>query len=220
MAIGYLLIGYLLLLIPIAAFDVDWHLAEFWFEMEGGQWSLKHDWLFQTVMHDFAHDAVVTLYVLILLTYILSFFSVRLAPFKRGLGFLSLSVPLATLTVSLFKRLTFVDCPWSVADFAGNRPYEFWLYSLFSPIHGAGHCFPAGHASSAYMLFGLYFFCRAYWPQHALKVLLSVIALGLLFGFAQQLRGAHFISHDITSALICWTVTALIWRRFLPIKTT
>ena len=38
----------------------------------------------------------------------------------------------------------------------------------------------------------------------------------MLFGFSQQLRGAHFLSHDVWSAAICWLtalgVYASTWR--------
>jgi membrane-associated PAP2 superfamily phosphatase len=76
------------------------------------------------------------------------------------------------------------------------------------------------------MFFGLYFFCRHFWPERSGLVLFAVILAGVVFGFAQQLRGAHFISHDLTTALICWSVTLLLWRHWAshylpnPIKRT
>ena len=97
-------------------------------------------------------------------------------------------------------------------DFGGQQDYQSWFHSLWSPIEGAGHCFPSGHASSAYMFFGVYFFSRCYWPEKSRLVLASVIAMGLIFGFDQQIRGAHYISHDLTSALICWLVCWFIWH--------
>lgn len=30
--------------------------------------------------------------------------------------------------------------------------------------------------------------------------------LGLTFGITQQLRGAHFLSHDLWSAALCWAI--------------
>ncbi len=191
---------------------LDWYLAHFWFELEGEQWFLRHHWLTQTLLHDEAHDLVVTLYGIILLLYFASFRYQSLKQYHTGLAYLALSLPAATLSVSLIKHLTFVDCPWSVNDFGGVRDYRFWLASIWSPIDGAGHCFPAAHASSAYMFFGLYFFSLRYWPNHARVVLIVVVISGIIFGLAQQLRGAHFISHDLTSALICWFVNYGLWQ--------
>ena len=206
------LAAYIGLMLPIAAFDLDWKLANTWFQLQGQQWLLKKHWLTQALLHDGGHDLAVTLYLLLLLNYLASLRLNRLKPYRHGLSYLSLSLPLATLSVSAIKRLTWVDCPWSVIEFGGEHPYQFWLQSLWSPLVDADHCFPAGHASSAYMFFGLYFVTRHYWPQHAAKVCGGVITLGLLFGFAQQLRGAHFVSHDLTTIFICWMVTQGLWE--------
>jgi len=203
---------YLLISIPMLWWDIDWRLAHYFYQLEGGSWALKEHWLTQAVLHGGGHDVALTLYLFILLLYVLSFKLVSLTSYKRGLSYLSLSLPVATLTVSLFKRITAVDCPWSVIDFGGGRPYQSWLESLWTPLVGADHCFPAGHASSAYMFFGLYFFSRLYWPRYSSFILAAILTTGITFGLAQQLRGAHFISHDLTSALICWLVNLVLWH--------
>ena len=33
------------------------------------------------------------------------------------------------------------------------------------------------------------------------------LGTGLVFGVSQQLRGAHFLSHDVATALICWLLS-------------
>lgn len=203
---------YIALIIPIIGLDLDWRLANFWYQLEGQQWALRSAWLTQRILHDGAHDVAVGLYIIVLILYLSSFKSQFLSKYKAGLAYLSLSLPLATLTVSLFKRLIAVDCPWSVIDFGGQQVYQSWFYSLWSPIANAGHCFPSGHASSAYMFFGVYFFSRYYWPKKSTLVLILVITMGLIFGFDQQLRGAHYLSHDLSSALICWLVCWFIWH--------
>lgn len=213
-------LAYISLLLPIIGFDLDRRLAMTWFDMQGHVWSFKHHWFVEGWLHDGGHHLVVSLYLLILACYVWSLFGFGIRRYRYGLSYLVISLPAATLSVSLFKQLTRVDCPWSIVDFGGKRDYQFWLQSLWSPLSGADHCFPAGHASSAYMFFGLYFFCRYFWPKAARTVLFIVIFSGLIFGFSQQLRGAHFISHDLTSALICWSVTLMLWRywahRYLP----
>ena len=66
-------------------------------------------------------------------------------------------------------------------------------------------CFPAGHASAGYAWMALYFFFLATRPQWRWLGLAVGIVLGLLFGVVQQLRGAHFLSHDLWTAVICWS---------------
>src|SRR5690606_20864867 len=69
-----------------------------------------------------------------------------------------------------------------------------------------GACFPAGHASAAYAWFGFYYFAREYMPRWKWWALTAVCALGAVFGAGQQLRGAHFLSHDIWTLGLCWFI--------------
>ena len=48
-------------------------------------------------------------------------------------------------------------------------------------------------------------------PRVARAWLLGVMAAGLMLGLTQQLRGAHFMSHTLWTAWVCWTTAALAW---------
>jgi membrane-associated PAP2 superfamily phosphatase len=37
------------------------------------------------------------------------------------------------------------------------------------------------------------------------------VAAGLLFGIAQQSRGAHFVSHDVWSAFLVWIISLTVY---------
>jgi membrane-associated PAP2 superfamily phosphatase len=74
------------------------------------------------------------------------------------------------------------------------------------PDGGAGHCFPAGHASSGFAFVGGFFAFRKTDPGIARKWLLAALLAGLVLGIAQQLRGAHFMSHTLWTGFICWTL--------------
>ena len=137
---------YFILISFIAVTELDKLVANIWYQLEGGQWQLKHYWLTQTWLHDGGHDLAVILFILVLLSYVISVLTRYLSPYRHVLAYLSMSIPLSTLTVSAIKRLTEVDCPWSVIEFGGDRPYQFWLHSLWSPLEGADHCFPACRA--------------------------------------------------------------------------
>ena len=52
----------------------------------------------------------------------------------------------------------------------------------------------------------LYFVFRDRAPRLAYCRLGAGVLFGLVFGLAQQSRGAHFISHDLCSALLAWFV--------------
>ncbi len=70
---------------------------------------------------------------------------------------------------------------------------------------GPGGCFPAGHASAAFAYAGGWFAWRRAAPALARRWLFGALAAGLLLGVAQQMRGAHYMSHTLWTAWICWT---------------
>ncbi|MGW8423847.1 hypothetical protein ACWGXF_24280, partial [Comamonas sp. HJ-2] len=67
---------------------------------------------------------------------------------------------------------------------------------------------------SGYAWVGLYFFFKMIIPKYRWLGLLCGIMVGLTFGISQQLRGAHFISHDIVTILICWLIATLLFIFF------
>ncbi|KQV91785.1 phosphatidic acid phosphatase [Rhizobacter sp. Root1221] len=97
------------------------------------------------------------------------------------------------------------SCPWDMQAFGGVAHFvPHWrLWGL--PDGGSGHCFPAGHASAGFAFVGGWFVFRA-WPRVAAVWLASAVGAGLVFGVAQQVRGAHFMSHTLWTGWICWVV--------------
>ncbi len=122
---------------------------------------------------------------------------------------------LATLfclaAVSLIKRASVTSCPWDLAEFGGTAHYiSHWAFGLRDG--GGGHCFPSGHASAAFaFLGGGCVLARAY-PRAARAWLAGVISLGVVYGIGQMLRGAHYPSHTMWTAWICWAVTMVALR--------
>jgi membrane-associated PAP2 superfamily phosphatase len=84
---------------------------------------------------------------------------------------------------------------------------------------GPGHCFPAGHASTGFAFVAGYFGLVKRLPTLARRWLWAAVVGGAVLGVAQQLRGAHFMSHTLWTAWLCWLVGAVFWRITAP-KTT
>ena len=61
----------------------------------------------------------------------------------------------------------------------------------------------------------LYFAALELKPVWKWRCLGGALLLGVLFGVTQQLRGAHFLSHDLWSLIICWYASALLARVML-----
>ena len=94
--------------------------------------------------------------------------------------------------VAVGKHWSAVDCPWDLARYGGT------------PELAGGHCFPSGHSSGAFALFAFYFLLRERQPRAAVAALAAALAAGILFAWVQWARGAHFPTHDVASAWICW----------------
>lgn len=110
--------------------------------------------------------------------------------------------------IPALKRLTATSCPWDLLEFGGTVPYvPHWLLNVVDG--GPGHCFPSGHAVSAFAFFPLYFLWRGQRPRLARAALAAVLVLGVVFGAAQLLRGAHFASHTLWTGWLCWTMCAV-----------
>ena len=128
-------------------------------------------------------------------------FLCRLAPGERWQ--LWLSIAGGALAITVLKRLNHTSCPWDLAEFGGvARHVSHWLWGVRDG--GAGHCFPAGHASTAFAYLAGWFVLRRSAPCAAGRWLLGALLAGMLLGLAQQMRGAHYMSHTLWTAWICW----------------
>lgn len=198
----------LLLFIPIAAVlattRLDEGIARAWaFDATAGHFIGAGKWWTTELTHGIGGNIMRSLGVLLLVFWVSTFFASALRRWRRPAGFLILSVALGTGTVSLLKQTTNVDCPRSLAEFGGREPYV----NLFSPRPDSlprARCFPGGHSSSGFALFALYFLCLARSRRLARISLALALCVGGTFAFAQEARGAHFLSHDIWSAAIVW----------------
>lgn len=122
---------------------------------------------------------------------------------------LLLGTLVSLVVIQLFKHASMTSCPWDLRQFGGTAEYvSHWAWRLADG--GPGHCFPAGHASAGFAFFSGYFVLRPVSPRLARRWLLATLAAGLLLGLAQQVRGAHFMSHTAWTAWLCWTTAWLL----------
>src|SRR5512133_1141559 len=111
--------------------------------------------------------------------------------------------------VNLLKHSSLTSCPWDLAEFGGAGSYlTHWAWGRGDG--GPGHCFPAGHASAGFAFLGGFFALRSVSSRAAGWCLAAVLAAGVVLGVAQQLRGAHFMSHTLWTAWVCWVIAWLV----------
>jgi membrane-associated PAP2 superfamily phosphatase len=139
---------------------------------------------------------------------------------RRSRITLLVSTIVCLVIVATLKRASALHCPWGLAIFGGAFPH-LRLFDAVPPGWVRGGCFPAGHALSAFAYIGGFFAFRAVAPRIAWYWLAVVVAAGVFAGIAQQLRGAHFLSHTLWTAWLCWTIAAttawLVQRQARPV---
>ena len=194
---------FVVLAVLLESTRVDVWLADAIYRWEGGAWSWRRDPIVRDLFHDDAKRLIGFTYGGLVLACVASFWTERLGAYRWGFVYLVVAVAGSTLLVALLKDVTHVNCPWSVDRYGGEVPYlSTWREVLH---HGpSGRCFPSGHAGSGYALVASYFFCRRFAPRWRWVALGTAIGLGAAFGVAQQLRGAHYLSHDVWALALCW----------------
>jgi len=190
---------------PLQHAGGDLWIADHLYRWQGGHWALRDSWLLSSVLHTGGRWFSVICWVAVVFAWATS--SHRNSSIRRreALGYLAVAVLASTLLVTLIKRVSGVDCPWDLQPFGGSHTY-LAPFSI-SEASRSGTCFPAGHASAGYAWLAAGFALAGKPRLRRLAWGLAATA-GLVFGIAQQLRGAHFLSHDIWTAALCWVVAS------------
>ena len=177
-----------------------------WFGTSQG-FPLRDHWLWSKVLHEGARRVAWTLQFLLLLSVWWPFGVLRSLTRRQRVN-MFLAAMLSLMAVSVLKDMNATSCPWDLAEFGGKALYvSHWSWGSFDG--GVGRCFPAGHASAAFCFLPGYFWLREKTPRAA-KIWLTVTLLaGFTIGLAQQIRGAHYLSHTLWTGWICWIMAAL-----------
>lgn len=183
----------------------DLRVTDTLYALQDHAWRLRHDALVAGVLHNRAQWLTNVCYVSGLLVALISCLWRPLHAWRRRLIYISLASTLCYGLVMIGKALLPLPCPWDLQRYGGYLPAGGWLQWQTGARHVKG-CFPAGHATGGYVVFAWFFAARdAVWP-HAHWLWLAAISAGLFLGVVQQVRGAHFLSHDVATATLCWAV--------------
>lgn len=210
--------------IPLAAFaglslllmglHGDLWLADRLYAMEGHAWSLQNGYVTQDLLHAAGRQVSKDMWFALALVLAVSLFARQMKHWRRPLAYLLLATLVSTAAVGLLKRWTNMDCPWDLLRYGGDKTY-YGLFMHRPSLLGHAKCFPAGHASAGYAWTALYFFFLGTRPRWRWWGLGFALGLGAMFGVAQQLRGAHFLSHDVWTLMICWLVALALYLPML-----
>lgn len=188
-----------------------------WFGDATG-FALRSDWFLVNIAHEGARRAAWLVVLVLTLCVWKPFGVMRQLPHARRVQ-LVVGILVSLAVISTLKYFSTTSCPWDLAEFGGVARYvSHWSLGLADG--GPGHCFPAGHASTGFAFVAGYFALRRHAPRAARLWLACALVVGLLMGLAQQMRGAHFMSHTLWTGWLCWATgwvcdlvaTRLSWR--------
>ena len=163
-------------------------------------------WFWRGVMHEPMRNLGWLLELTLLAAVFRPFGVFRQLPVERRLQ-LALAPLLALMLVASNKAHSLTSCPSDLKEFGGVAIYvSHWALGLTDG--GRGGCFPAGHASAGFAFVAGFFAFRHSLPQLATRWLIGALLAGALLGLAQQVRGQHFTSHTLWTALTCWLCAA------------
>lgn len=180
------------------------------------QWMYRNSFILEKVLHKGGVIFSIAILVALLGRWIYLFKFHNNKKQRDYVGFIFLSSVVTIVTVFFLKRWSTLPCPWNSVAFGGNvNPPELWrAFALDLPI---GKCFPAGHSSGGFCFLSMYFGYTLIYGKRNFKTLIPGLLIGIIFGMTQQMRGAHYLSHDLTTILISITIswiTSLIYTYY------
>jgi membrane-associated PAP2 superfamily phosphatase len=211
--LGLLISAYFLLFIYPKT-DLDQTLITPYFDVATHSFPLKHQFFLDKFMHSGLKYWMILIAIAAFLAglqpnthkpYSANFFHKVIASHQKNFMWGFIGMLASTSTISFLKSISMHGCPHDLTLFGGQLP----LLDLFAQLPAgvaAGHCFPGGHASGGFALMAFYFAFREYKPRFAKAMLVISLLLGFAMGWAQVMRGEHFLSHNLWSAWVVWMV--------------
>lgn len=195
------------------ATEVDLDIARLSYDAASARFPLRDAWFAKQFFHVYMKIFVVTAAVVCFACAFIDFWRPE-KYWTRETGWRMRAVALCAIlvpgTISLLKQTSRLHCPWDIAMFGGVEPY-FRLLDLVPPGASPGRCFPAGHASGGLWLASLMMFWLPRKPRVAWPVGSTLFCVGFAMGIAQQMRGAHFMTHTLWSAWIAASITYVVY---------
>ena len=193
--------------------DLDLWLADRFYDAGLHAFPWRHHWFAETLIHRWLKQGIVLAGVTLMALVVIDAFQPLRhisAVLRIRLRMLAWSALLVPLSISQLKQLSALSCPWDIDRYGGDAPY-LRLFDAVPPGLSAGHCFPAGFASTGLWLAACAVFWLPHQPKKAGYVFAGGLGFGVLLGLVQQARGAHFLTHTLWSAWIASTLLLAIY---------
>lgn len=182
--------------------DIDLMIEDYYYDDELKAFPWLDSWFATDLMHGYVKNVIIKSGYLLLLVVAWDFIRPwsRITSFARSrLRFVAAASLLVPTIVRGVKQFSVLHCPWTVDRYGGTEPFLRLLDHVPEGMT-VGHCFPAGHATVGLWLAALCVFWLPHNPRVAVGVFSAGLSVGLVLGWVQQMRGAHFLFHTLWSA--------------------
>ncbi|XOF33337.1 MAG: phosphatase PAP2 family protein [Candidatus Electrothrix sp. YB6] len=201
------------LIFEYSGIDIWW--VSHFYDPGNNIWPYREHWLFDHIIHSGGQLLDWSFAAIWLLFFLLINIRKDLRIYRKIALYFFVATAAGPLLVGIGKKFTHIYSPWDLQLFNGPEPYIRMLDAV--PANAPkGHAFPAGHASGGYCFLSIYFVLLRYRSAYRGYGLIFGLVLGLIFGLGQQIRGAHFPSHDMITVLICWYASLACYLLFYP----
>lgn len=209
------IVATVLALIGLEASGLDRAITDYFFDPISNNFYWRYNWFLEVIMHRWTKHIAILIAASIIGAVLFSIWIPSLVKHRRVLVFAAVAMMLAPATVTLLKSQSSKHCPWDLQEYGGYAPYTRLLEPL-PPEVKPGRCFPAGHASTGFCLMTFYFIGKYLRRRYlAAAGLIGGLTIGFILGFGRVLQGAHFLSHNVGSAIICWLVMVFLYELLL-----
>jgi membrane-associated PAP2 superfamily phosphatase len=219
LALPVLLGALLAFVYPSSGIDA-WLIARF-YDTNSLTFPLKENWFLERILHQGLKELMVVISLLMLGLWLLGFKlgtytrQKWLQDYHRQFLWVFVAMLIATSAIAILKHASNYACPWDLVVYGGNKVL-IPLFGFLPAGAAPGHCFPGGHASGGFALIAFYFAFRDSQPKLAKAGLVAAIFFGSLMGWAQMMRGAHFMSHNLWTAWIVWMIVLALYLLWPP----
>jgi len=200
-----------LALVALIAWDMsglDLALVRMYADASG--FPLRGHWVMTSIFHEGGRNLTALMLVLLLINIWRPVWFARQLTRRDRVWWFGASVTCLLIAPSL-KQLSLTSCPWSLAEFGGTAQYlSHW--AIGQRDGGPGGCFPSGHAAGAFCFVAGWYILRSSAPKAARWWLGITLLAGVVFGWSQMMRGAHYVSHFLWTAWFCLSMTAVMYH--------
>lgn len=207
----------LALIFEYSGIDLWWD--SLFYDAKNHVWPYNSLYLTEEILHIGAKKALLWLAFLNLLLALASNFVAVLKPYRKHLFYILIAALAGPVIVAYLKGHNHICTPWELIVFGGKLPYirVFDMVPAGTPI---GQGFPGGHSSGGFAYMSLYFALLAMRSKYRYYGLLIPLLVGVVLSITQEVRGAHFPSHDMFSFVVCWLSAMLMYLVFYGVRST